>query len=223
MDAICADGRPWHEALGSAHSENTEVLTTLQEPLHKKGGLCILSGNLAPEGAIVKQSAIHPDMLTHTGPARPFDCEEDAVAAIVNGKIHPGDVIVIRYEGPKGGPGMREMLSATAALIGRGLGNTTALVTDGRFSGSTRGPCLGHVTPEAYVGGPIGLVHDGDMITIDVPHQLLYIDLSDKEILRRASTFHPKEKEIDSPYLRRYRDSVSNAWDGAIFLADKEK
>lgn len=220
MSAICADGRELREAVGNVRSTNTDVLTTLQAPLHKQGGLCVLTGNLAPQGAIVKQSAVYPNMLVHTGPARPFDCEEDAVAAIREGKINPGDVIVIRYEGPKGGPGMREMLSATAALIGCGLGNSTALVTDGRFSGSTRGSCIGHVTPEAYAGGPIGLVAEGDMITIDIPSRKMSVLLSEEEIARRAANFIPKEKLVDSHYLRRYREMVGNVWEGAIFTSD---
>lgn len=216
----CVTGQPWREVLKGAHSENTDVLTTLAEPLHPQGGLCILKGNLASEGAVVKQSAVHPDMLTHTGPARPFDCEEDAIAAIRSGNIQPGDVIVIRYEGPKGGPGMREMLSATTALVGAGLGTTTALVTDGRFSGSTRGPCIGHVSPEAYVGGVIALVEPGDMITLDIPNRSLQLHVSDEELARRKANFQPPERKVESSYLRRYSSSVSSVWKGAVLKDD---
>ena len=212
----CVTGQPWREVLKGAHSANHDVLSTLADPLHPQGGLAILKGNLAQEGAVVKQSAVHPDMLVHTGPARPFNCEEDAIAAIRAGQINPGDVIVIRYEGPKGGPGMREMLSATTALVGSGLGTTTALVTDGRFSGSTRGPCIGHVSPEAYVGGVIGLVEPGDMITLDIPGRKLTLNVSDEELKRRRANFKPLKRKVESSYLRRYAASVSSVWKGAV-------
>lgn len=215
MGLECVTGQTWKEVTKGLCSENTEVLTTLENPLHSQGSLCILRGILAPEGAVVKQSAVHPDMLRHTGPARPFDSEEEAVSAIRAGKIREGDVVVIRYEGPKGGPGMREMLSATTALIGSGLGTTTALITDGRFSGSTRGPCIGHVSPEAIAGGPIGLLREGDWITIDIPKRRLDAAVSDEELERRAAAFRIPELKTESPYLRRYARSVTSVWDGA--------
>ena len=205
--------------LQGVHSRDTDVLTTADAPLHEQGSLCILKGNLAPEGAVIKQSAVHPDMMVHTGPARPFDSEEDAIAAIRAGRIQKGDVIVIRYEGPQGGPGMREMLSATTTLVGSGLGTTTALITDGRFSGSTRGPCVGHVSPEAFAGGPIGLVEEGDMITLDIPGRRLSVDVSDEELERRRTQFQLPESKRElcsSPYLQRYSRSVTSVWKGAV-------
>lgn len=212
----CVTGQTWGEVLKGVRSRNTQVITTLDHPYHAQGGLCILKGNLAPEGAVIKQSAVHPDMMVHTGPARLFDCEEDAIAAIRAGQIQAGDVIVIRYEGPKGGPGMREMLSATTALVGSGLGTTTALITDGRFSGSTRGPCVGHVSPEAFVGGPIGLLEAGDQITIDIPGRKLSVAISDEELARRKAKFQPPAAKSDSPYLLRYSKSVTGVWEGAV-------
>lgn len=212
----CVTGQPWREVVEGVHSADHDVLTTLDAPLHPQGGLAILKGNLAEEGAVVKQSAVHPDMLVHTGPARPFDCEEDAIAAIRGGKINPGDVIVIRYEGPRGGPGMREMLSATTALVGSGLGSTTALVTDGRFSGSTRGPCIGHVSPEAFAGGVIALVESGDMITLDIPGRKLSLNVPEEELARRREKFRLPERKVESPYLRRYAAAVSSVWKGAV-------
>ena len=227
LDLECVDGRPWREVLQGVRSENTEVLTTLANPYHAEGGLCILTGSLAPEGAVIKQSAVHPDMMVHTGPARPFNSEEEAVAAIRAGQIQPGDVIVIRYEGPKGGPGMREMLSATTTLMGAGLGSTTALVTDGRFSGSTRGPCVGHVSPEAYVGGPIALVEEGDSITLDIPNRSLTLHVPEEELERRRARFvipeHKRLEACDSPYLRRYAQSVSSVWKGAVLEETSEE
>ncbi len=226
LDLECVDGRKWRDVLQGVHSENTDVITTLANPYHAEGGLCILTGSLAPDGAVIKQSAVHPDMMVHTGPARPFNGEEEAVAAIRAGKITPGDVIVIRYEGPKGGPGMREMLSATTTLVGAGLGTTTALVTDGRFSGSTRGPCVGHVSPEAYVGGPIGLVEEGDQITLDIPNRSLTLHVSEEELARRRARFtipeNKRRQACESPYLRRYAQSVSSVWKGAVLEEEEE-
>ena len=219
LDLECITGKPWKEVLEGVHSEDTDVLTTTANPYHAQGGLCVLTGNLSPEGAVVKQSAVHPDMMVHTGPARPFNSEEEAVAAIRSSKIRAGDVIVIRYEGPRGGPGMREMLSATTTRIGAGLGSSVALVTDGRFSGSTRGPCVGHISPEAYAGGPIGLVEEGDMITLDIPSRKLSVDVSEEEMERRRGSFQlpvSKQKLCSSPYLQRYVKSVSSVWEGAI-------
>ena len=223
MSRPCITGETWGEVTQGLHSYDTDVLTTLEKPLHAEGGLCILRGNLAPEGCVIKKSAVHPDMQVHTGPARPFDCEEDAVAAIRAGHIRAGDVIVIRYEGPKGGPGMREMLTATTTLVGSGLGATTALITDGRFSGSTRGPCVGHVSPEAYVGGPIALVEEGDLITLDIPGRTLSVAVSDEELTRRRERFQRPERPVDSPFLARYREQVSSVWEGAVFKRPEEQ
>ncbi len=175
----------------------------------------MLRGNLAPEGCVVKRSAVLPEMLVHEGPARVFDCEEDAQAAINAGKIRPGDVVVIRYEGPKGGPGMREMLNPTSAIMGMGLGGSVALITDGRFSGATRGACVGHITPEAASGGPIGLVREGDIIEINIPENRIELKVSDAEMEKRKETFVPLKKELFG-YLKRYAALVSGGASGAI-------
>lgn len=176
----------------------------------------MLKGSLAPDTAVVKQSAVLPEMLVHEGPARVFESEEEAQAAINAGKIAAGDVIVIRYEGPKGGPGMREMLAPTAAIMGMGLGNSVALITDGRFSGATRGACIGHVSPEAASGGPIAFVQDGDMIAIDIPARKLDLKVSDEEMARRRENWTPKAPNVTKGYLARYAKSVSSANKGAI-------
>ena len=175
----------------------------------------MLRGNLAPEGCVVKRSAVLPEMLVHEGPARVFDCEEDAQAAINAGSIKPGDVVVIRYEGPKGGPGMREMLNPTSAIMGMGLGNSVALITDGRFSGATRGACVGHITPEAASGGPIGVIKEGDIIRIDIPGNTISLMISDEELAERMDNFVPKTKELTG-YLKRYAKLVSGGAYGAI-------
>jgi dihydroxy-acid dehydratase len=194
---------------------NKRIIATLEKPLHAEGGIAVLTGSLAPDGAVVKQSAVDPKMLKHRGPARVFDGEEDAMKAIFAETIRPGDVVVIRYEGPKGGPGMREMLAATSAIAGLGLADSVALVTDGRFSGGTRGPCIGHISPEAYEGGPIGLVENGDIIEIDIPARTLNLAVPDEEITKRRAVFKPMVREIKG-YLARYRQSVSSANKGAI-------
>jgi dihydroxy-acid dehydratase len=194
---------------------NKRIIATLEKPLHTEGGIAVLTGSLAPDGAVVKQSAVDPKMLKHRGPARVFNSEEDAMKAILAKTIRPGDVVVIRYEGPKGGPGMREMLAATSAIAGLGLADSVALVTDGRFSGGTRGPCIGHISPEAYEGGPIGLVEDGDIIEIDIPARTLDLAVPDEEITKRKAVFKPLVREIKG-YLARYRQSVSSANKGAI-------
>jgi len=222
MDKPCVTGAKWGEVTRGLHSLNTDVLTTLEHPLHEDGGLCVLKGNLAPEGCVIKKSAVHPDMHVHTGPARPFDCEEDAVAAIRAGRINAGDVVVIRYEGPKGGPGMREMLTATTTLVGSGLGSTTALITDGRFSGSTRGPCVGHISPEAYAGGPIALVEEGDLITLNIPKRRLELHVSEEELEKRRAAYVRPVRPAGSPFLARYRAAVSGVWEGAV-LKDPEE
>lgn len=222
LDAKTVNGKTWREILPDFENRDTQVITTLDKPLHPEGSLAILKGNLAPEGAVVKQSGVVPQMHVHTGPARVFDCQEEVVAAIYNGKINHSDVIVIRYEGPKGGPGMREMLSATSALVGFGLGDSTALVTDGRFSGATRGPCIGHVAPEAAVGGPIGLVKDGDLITIDIPKRSLTLHVDEDEMKRRKAAWKPIPPKVDSKYLRRYSQQVGSVWKGAVLRDPKD-
>ncbi len=194
---------------------NHDVIRPIDNPYSVTGGIAVLRGNLAPEGSVVKRSAVLPEMLTHEGPARVFDCEEDAQAAINAGKIKPGDVVVIRYEGPKGGPGMREMLNPTSAIMGMGLGNSVALITDGRFSGATRGACVGHITPEAANGGLIGLVEEGDIISIDIPANKIELKVSDEVIAERRKNFVPKTKEL-SGYLKRYASLVSGGASGAI-------
>ena len=180
------------------------------------GGIAVLKGNLAPDTGIVKRSAVAPEMMKHEGPARVFDCEEDAIKAITTGQIHEGDVVVIRYEGPKGGPGMREMLNPTSAIIGMGLGSTVALITDGRFSGASRGAAIGHVSPEAAVGGPIALVHEGDIISIDISANKLELKVSDEELAARRAQWKPRKPKITDGYLLRYQALVTSGNRGAV-------
>ena len=194
---------------------NTNVIRPIEAPYSETGGIAVLRGNLAPDGSVVKRSAVLPEMLVHEGPARVFECEEDAQAAINAGKINPGDVVVIRYEGPKGGPGMREMLNPTSAIMGMGLGSSVALITAGRFSGATRGACIGHVSPEAASGGMIGIVEEGDIISINIPENKLELKVDDAEIERRMKSFVPKKKEL-SGYLKRYAALVSSGAEGAV-------
>ena len=181
----------------------------------------MLKGNLAPETAVVKRSAVAPEMMVHEGPARVFDCEDDAIAAIKGGKIVPGDVVVIRYEGPKGGPGMREMLNPTSAIAGMGMGSTVALITDGRFSGASRGASIGHVSPEAAVGGPIALVEEGDIIKINIPELKLELDVSEEELERRRAAWQPREPKVKTGYLERYASMVTSGNRGAILEIPK--
>ena len=194
---------------------NKEVISTLENPIHAQGGIAVLKGSLAPDGSVVKQSAVDPKMHVHTGPARVYDSEEDAMKGILAGNVKSGDIVVIRYEGPKGGPGMREMLAATAAIGGMGMLESVALITDGRFSGGTRGPCIGHVSPEASEGGPIGFVKDGDLIEINIPERILNLKLSEEEFKQRKAAFVPKKKEVTG-YLARYQRSVHSANTGGI-------
>ena len=208
-------GKTLEENLAGVINKDTSVIRTVENPYSATGGIAVLRGNLAPEGSVVKRSAVLPEMLVHEGPARVFECEEDAMAAIMAGKIHAGDVVVIRYEGPKGGPGMREMLNPTSAIMGQGLGNSVALITDGRFSGATRGACIGHVSPEAASGGAIGIVQEGDIISIDIPGNRLELKISDEELQSRLAAFQPKKKEL-SGYLKRYAALVSSGATGAI-------
>ena len=208
-------GKTLEENLKGVVNKDTSVIRTVEDPYSATGGIAVLRGNLAPEGSVVKRSAVLPEMLVHEGPARVFECEEEAQAAINAGKIKAGDVVVIRYEGPKGGPGMREMLNPTSAIMGMGLGNSVALITDGRFSGATRGACIGHVSPEAASGGPIGVVREGDIISIDIPNSRLELKISDEELAQRLAEFQPKKKEL-SGYLKRYAALVSSGAKGAI-------
>ncbi len=194
---------------------NEEIIKNLENPIHAEGGIAVLKGSLAPDGSVVKQAAVDPKMRVHTGPAKVYDCEEDAMKSILAGEVKPGDIVVIRYEGPKGGPGMREMLAATAAIAGMGLLESVALVTDGRFSGGTRGPCIGHVSPEASEGGPIGLVKDGDLIEINIPERILNLKVSEEELEKRRSVFNPPEKKVTG-YLARYQRAVHSANTGGI-------
>ena len=208
-------GKTVGENISDAPNLNPEVIRPIENPYSETGGIAVLKGNLATEGSVVKRSAVLPEMLCHEGPARVFECEEDAQAAINAGKINPGDVVVIRYEGPKGGPGMREMLNPTSAIMGMGLGSSVALITDGRFSGATRGACIGHVSPEAASGGPIGIVQEGDIISIDIPGNKLELKIDGEEYNRRMSEFVPKVKPL-SGYLKRYAALVSSGAKGAV-------
>ena len=215
-DAMTVTGKTVAENIRNARVLDPEVIRPLDRPFGVEGGIAVLKGNVAPDGCVVKRSAVAPEMMKHTGPARVFDCEEDAIDAIFGGRIRPGDVVVIRYEGPKGGPGMREMLNPTSAIIGSGLGHCVALITDGRFSGATRGAAIGHVSPEAAVGGPIALLHEGDMITIDIPANAITVDVSDEELERRRAEWKPREPRITTGYLARYAKLVSSGMSGAV-------
>ena len=212
-------GKTLEENLKGVLNTDPEVIRPVENPYSSTGGIAVLKGNLAPDGGVVKRSAVLPEMLVHEGPARVFECEEEAQAAINAGKINPGDVVVIRYEGPKGGPGMREMLNPTSAIMGMGLGNSVALITDGRFSGATRGACIGHVSPEAASGGVIGVVEEGDIISIDIPNNQLELKISDEELAQRMANFVPKKKPL-SGYLKRYAALVSSGAKGAILNYD---
>lgn len=210
-------GQTWAEVLENAcGSANTEVIHTVKEPVSADAGLLVLKGNLAPEGAGIKRTAVDKKMWVHSGPARVFEREAEAIEAIKNGRIQKGDVIVIRNEGPRGGPGMREMLAATTVLMGYGLGDSCALITDGRFSGASRGPCIGHVAPEAAAGGPIAFVKDGDMIHIDLYRKTLTMDVSDEELAKRREGWKPYPPMVESAYMNRYKKLVSSVWKGAI-------
>ncbi len=217
-DCMTVTGKTIGENIANAVNKNPEVIRPVDNPYSKTGGLAVLKGNLAPDGSVVKRSAVVEEMMVHTGPARVFDCEEDAIAAIKGGAIVPGDVVVIRYEGPKGGPGMREMLNPTSAIAGMGLGSSVALITDGRFSGASRGASIGHVSPEAAVGGPIALVEEGDLISIDIPNMTLSLQVSDEELAKRKAAWTPREPKVTTGYLRRYQSMVTSGNRGAILL-----
>ncbi|MCI6857806.1 MAG: dihydroxy-acid dehydratase [Eubacterium sp.] len=220
-DQMTVTGKTVGENIANVHNLNPEVIRPIDNPYMKQGGIAVLKGNIAPDTGIVKQSAVVPEMMVHEGPARVFDCEEDAIAAIKGGKIVPGDVVVIRYEGPKGGPGMREMLNPTSAIAGMGLGDSVALITDGRFSGASRGASIGHVSPEAAVGGPIALIEEGDIIKIDIPNKSLNVDVSDEELEKRRAKWQPREPKITDGYLRRYAALVTSGNRGAVLDVDQ--
>lgn len=215
LDSMTVTGKCVGENIKSAKNLNEEVIRPIENPYSETGGIAVLKGNIAPEGSVVKRSAVAENMLKFEGPAKVFDCEEDAQAAINGGKITPGDCVVIRYEGPKGGPGMREMLNPTSSIMGMGLGDSVALITDGRFSGASRGACVGHITPEAASGGVIGIIEDGDIISIDIPANKIELKLSDEEIKHRLNNFTPKTKKLTG-YLKRYAAQVSGGAKGAI-------
>ena len=222
-DQITVTGKTVGENIKDVHNLNPEVIRPIDNPYMAQGGIAVLKGNIAPDTGIVKQSAVVPEMMVHEGPARVFDCEEDAIKAIKGGDIVPGDVVVIRYEGPKGGPGMREMLNPTSAIAGMGLGDSVALITDGRFSGASRGASIGHVSPEAAVGGPIALIEEGDIIKIDIPNNSLYVDVSDEELAKRKEKWQPREPKITDGYLRRYAALVTSGNRGAVLDVDQLK
>ena len=215
LDCMTVTGKTVGENIKNAKNLNHDVIRPVEDPYSETGGIAVLRGNLAPDGCVVKRSAVSPKMLKHEGPARVFECEEDAQAAINAGLINPGDVVVIRYEGPKGGPGMREMLNPTSAIMGMGLGESVALITDGRFSGATRGACIGHISPEAASGGPIGIIKEGDIISIDIPANKIELKIADEEFKNRMAAFVPKQKEL-SGYLKRYAALVSSGSKGAV-------
>ena len=216
LDCMTVNGTPIGENIKDCRNLNPEVIRPVEKPYSETGGIAILKGNLAPDSGVVKRSAVVPEMLVHQGPARVFDCEEDAIDAIKGGKIVAGDVVVIRYEGPKGGPGMREMLNPTSAIAGMGLGASVALITDGRFSGASRGASIGHVSPEAAVGGPIALVEEGDIISINIPENKLDVLVSDEILAQRRANWQPREPKVTTGYLTRYREMVTSGNRGAV-------
>lgn len=217
-DLITVTGKTVGENIAGRVNRDPEVIRPIDNPYSETGGIAVLKGNIAPDSGVVKRSAVVPEMMVHEGPARVFDCEEDAIAAIKGGKIVAGDVVVIRYEGPKGGPGMREMLNPTSAIAGMGLGSSVALITDGRFSGASRGASIGHVSPEAAVGGPIALIHEGDIIRIDIPANKLDVLVSDEELEARRKEWKPREPKVKEGYLARYEKMVTSANLGAVLI-----
>ena len=223
LDCMTVTGKTVGENIANSVNRNPEVIRPIDHPYSTTGGLAILKGNLAPDSGVVKRSAVVPEMMVHEGPARVFDCEEDAIAAILGGKIVAGDVVVIRYEGPKGGPGMREMLNPTSAIAGMGLGSSVALITDGRFSGASRGASIGHVSPEAAVGGPIALVEEGDIISINIPENRLDLKVSEEVLAERKAKWQPREPKITTGYLARYAAMVTSGNRGAILEIPKTK
>ena len=222
-DLITVTGKTVGENIANCFNRNPDVIRPIDNPYSETGGIAVLKGNIAPDSCVVKRSAVVPEMMVHEGPARVFDCEEDAIAAIKGGKIVAGDVVVIRYEGPKGGPGMREMLNPTSAIAGMGLGASVALITDGRFSGASRGASIGHVSPEAAVGGPIALIEEGDVIQIDIPANTINVKVSDEELAARKEKWQPREPKITTGYLARYASMVTSGNRGAILEMPKVK
>ena len=222
-DCLTVTGKTVGENIAGCENKNPDVIRPIDHPYSETGGLAVLKGNLAPDGSVVKRSAVCDEMLVHEGPARIFESDEEATEAIKTGKINPGDVIVIRYEGPKGGPGMREMLNPTSAIAGYGLGSEVALITDGRFSGASRGASIGHVSPEAAVGGPIALVEEGDIIQIDIPNLSLNLAVSEEELKKRREKWQPREPKVKTGYLARYASMVTSGNRGAILEIPKEK
>ncbi|MBR1701191.1 MAG: dihydroxy-acid dehydratase [Lachnospiraceae bacterium] len=222
LDCMTVNGTTIGENIKNCLNKNPEVIRPIENPYSETGGIAVLKGNLAPDSGVVKRSAVVPEMMVHEGPARVFDCEEDAIAAIKGGKIVAGDVVVIRYEGPKGGPGMREMLNPTSAIAGMGLGSSVALITDGRFSGASRGASIGHVSPEAAVGGPIALVEEGDIIRIDIPANKLEVKVSDEVLAERRAKWQPREPKVTTGYLSRYRELVTSGNRGAVLEVPKK-
>ena len=223
LDCITVTGKSIGENIKGAVNKNPEVIRPIDNPYSQTGGLAVLKGNVAPQGGVVKRSAVAEEMMVHEGPARVFDSEDDAIAAIKGGKINEGDVVVIRYEGPKGGPGMREMLNPTSAIVGMGLGSTVALITDGRFSGASRGAAIGHVSPEAAVGGPIALIEEGDIIKINIPEMKLDVDVSDAELEARKAKWQPRQPKVTEGYLARYAQMVTSGATGAVLKQDFSK
>ena len=221
-DCMTVTGKTVGENIEGCINKNPEVIRPIENPYSETGGIAVLRGNLAPDTGVVKRSAVAPEMMVHEGPARVFDCEEDAIAAIKGGKIVAGDVVVIRYEGPKGGPGMREMLNPTSAIAGMGLGSSVALITDGRFSGASRGASIGHVSPEAAVGGNIALVEEGDIIKIDIPNNKLDFVISEEELEARRAKWQPREPKITTGYLKRYAELVTSGNRGAVLELPKK-
>ena len=222
-DLITVTGKTVGENIANCVNKNPDVIRPIDHPYSETGGIAVLKGNIAPDSCVVKRSAVVPEMMVHEGPARVFECEEDAIAAIKGGKIVAGDVVVIRYEGPKGGPGMREMLNPTSAIAGMGLGASVALITDGRFSGASRGASIGHVSPEAAVGGPIALIEEGDIIKIDIPANTINVDVSDEELAKRREKWQPREPKVTSGYLARYASMVTSGNRGAVLEIPKAK
>ena len=213
---LTCTGKTIAEDIAGCEIRDTEIIRPVTDPYSPQGGIAVLKGNLAPDGCVVKRSAVAPEMMRHSGKARVFDCEEDALGAIYGGKIHEGEVVVIRYEGPKGGPGMREMLNPTSAIMGSGLGNSVALITDGRFSGATRGAAIGHVSPEAALGGNIALVEEGDIISIDIPAHTIQVEVSDEVLAERRAKWQPRQPKITTGYLARYAKLVTSGSTGAV-------
>ncbi|HEX3077758.1 MAG TPA: dihydroxy-acid dehydratase [Lachnospiraceae bacterium] len=217
-DLMTCTGKTIAENIKNRYNQNPEVIRPVENPFSSTGGIAVLKGNLAPDGCVVKRSAVSDEMMMHKGKARVFDCEEEALNAIYNGLIQAGDVVVIRYEGPKGGPGMREMLNPTSAIMGSGLGDSVALITDGRFSGATRGAAIGHVSPEAAVGGNIALIEEGDLIEIDIPNNRIHIHITEEELSERRDKWQPREPRVTKGYLKRYAKSVTSGSTGAVLM-----